>query len=105
MTDATAQMLEDLPDNLAARGWAFVRLESKVAKRRFATSHVDVAVYERPYHAPVDHLATALTVLHGKVYVSTAQTQSLTWAAACEEAITLMRSIDAPRLLGADAAP
>ena len=103
MDDATAQLLEDLPDDLAARGWAFVRRESKITKTRSATCHV--AVYERPYHSPVDHLGTALTVRGGAILVSTAQAQSPTWETAREEAIALMRAIDAPRQLRADAAP
>ncbi len=95
----TVRLLEDLPDDLQARGWVFVPRESKIARTSTTLDHI--AVYVRPYHAPVDHLGTAITVRSGQVYVATSRTRSPSWEAARQAAIDQMRAIDAPRQLRA----
>ena len=95
MEPDTVRLLEDIPDELKARGWQLVPREAKVVKMMGATYHV--AVYQRPYHAPVDHLGTAITVRGGYVYVSTREARSTTWEEAREAAIEQMQAIDAPR--------
>ena len=95
MEPGTVHLLQDLPDELAARGWQLVPGETKVIKHMGAAYHV--VVYQRPYHAPVDHLGTALTVRGGYVYVSTREARSTSWEEARAAAIEQMRTIDAPR--------
>lgn len=63
MESDTVRLLEALPDDLVARGWVFMPQESKIARTRTTLDHI--AVYVRPYHAPVDHLGTAITVRGG----------------------------------------
>lgn len=95
MDPETVRVLEDLPDDLAMRGWALVSQEAKTYKTTTGTIHV--AVYQRPYHSPVDHLGTAITVRAGYVYVSTRDARSTSWDEAREAAIGQMRAIDGPR--------
>ncbi len=99
----TVRLLEDLPDDLRARGWVFVPQESKITRTRTTLDHI--AVYVRPYHSPVDHLGTAITVRGGQVYVATSHTRSESWEAARQAAIDQMRAIDAPRQNRAGDAP
>ena len=95
MEPDTVRLLEDIPDELKARGWQLVPRETKVIKHMGASYHV--AVYQRPYHAPADHLGTALTVRGGYIYISTREARSTSWNEAKEAAIAQMQAIDAPR--------
>ena len=95
MESDIVHLLEDLPDELKARGWQLVPRETKVIKHMGAVYHV--AVYQRPYHSPVDHLGTAITVRSGYIYVSTREARSASWEEAREVAVAQMRAIDAPR--------
>ena len=95
MEPDTVRLLEDIPDELKARGWQLVPRETKVVKQKGASYHV--AVYQRPYHSPVDHLGTALTVRAGYIYISTQEARSTSWDEAKEAAIAQMQAIDAPR--------
>jgi hypothetical protein len=98
MDRATQHMLEDIPAELTARGWRFVREESHPYRYDDVPSYV--VAYKRRYDPEtvelrrIDHRA----MLHdGYVWVWTNTGPFASWRAARDEAITIMQQIDERR--------
>ena len=89
-------VLAQIPDDLKAMGWRWVRQESNAVTRLSKTWYK--AVYIRPLDRGIDGEVDVLH--HGGewwVRVSTNQNRSVSWEAAHEEAIEAMREADAKR--------
>jgi len=89
-------VLARIPDDLAAMGWEWVRSESNAVTRLATTWYK--AVYARPFERGIDD---ERNVVHhnGQLWirVSTNQNHSVSWDAAHQEAIVLMREADSRR--------
>lgn len=90
------RLLQDLPDDLAYRGWRWERSQSSVQKTLGSVRYV--AVYARPFDRGIDDDQVAH---HYKgtwlVRVSTSQALSQSWEQAYQQALELMREADALR--------
>jgi len=91
-------VLAQIPDDLAAMGWEWVRSESEPVTTMGSAWYK--AVYVRPFEQGIDDEGV-VTVVHQSdrrwVRVSTAGNHSVSWDAAHEEALELMREADANR--------
>jgi O-methyltransferase involved in polyketide biosynthesis len=92
------QVLAQIPDDLKAIGWEWVHSESNAVTTMGSAWHK--AVYVRPFEQGIDDEG-AVTIVYQNdrrwVRVSTAGNHSVSWDAAHEEAIELMREADAKR--------
>ncbi len=90
------RLLQDLPDDLAYRGWRWERSQSSVQKTLGSVRYV--AVYARHFDRGIDDDQVAN---HSKgtwlVRVSTSQALSQSWEQAYQQALELMREADALR--------
>lgn len=96
----TLRMLQDLPADLRERGWELVASESGVL-RWGTTPPYYKAVYLRVFdHGIDDAHRVSMLYRNGRpcARVSTNQLRSASWASAVEDAIGLMRRIDARRI-------
>ncbi len=90
--------LGQIPDDLKAMGWEWVPSESHAVTTMGSTWYT--AVYVRPFEQSIDREGVVTIVYqHDRrwVQVSTAGTHHLSWEAAHEDAIALMREADTTR--------
>ena len=91
-------VLAQIPDDLVTMGWEWVRPESNAVTTMGSAWYK--AVYVRPFDQGIDEEG-AVTIVHQNdrrwVRVSTNQNRSVSWDAAHEGAIELMREADAKR--------
>ncbi len=100
MDGDTLRMLQDLPSDLQERGWELVVSESGVL-RWGAEPRYFKAVYMRAFDQGVDdEHRVAMVYRNGRhcVRVSTNQLRSSSWDDAFQDAMKLMRQIDARRV-------
>ncbi len=89
------RQLRDLPDDLRLRGWTFSIPESNVL--RWGSSPRYNAVYLRSFEPGVDDAHSVPVVRRNARDVIRVSTRSTSWEAAREDAIGLMRAMDAHR--------
>jgi hypothetical protein len=91
-------VLAQVPHDLKALGWEWVKFESKPVTTTSRSAYT--AVYVRPFDRHVDDERVVDVVQFNRqwcVRVSTSQHHSVSWEAAHEEAVALMRAADAKR--------
>jgi hypothetical protein len=91
-------VLAQLPDDLQARSWEWVKFESKPVMTRTGTWYQ--AVYVRPFDRDLDDERAVDVVQYSSqwcVRVTTQGAHSGSWEAAHRDAIALMRDADARR--------
>ena len=92
---ATTRLLQNLPADLKARRWEIVRSKSQPIKTFGATRYQ--AVYMRPMeHGADDDRMNTIAHLESRSFVHVS-TRSASWKDALQDAIGLMREVDARR--------
>lgn len=94
MNAETERMLADLPKDLKAHGWRFIKSASRMS---YATPPACVAVYARPHEPGIDDERWSGLTLYGFVRVTTDASHGPTWEAAREDAVARMNEIDESR--------
>jgi len=93
---AAIRLLQELPHDLRQRGWGFDQRESSV--QHLPGSLWCDAVYTRSFEAGIDADVLAQVVRGQQVVrVSTIRARNRSWQAARDEAVDLMRAVDAQR--------
>lgn len=98
MDVATVRMLEDIPPQLTAQGWRFVRRDSREHRTLAATWYI--AVYERRFEPGTDDERFARPTRDGVIRVSTNPYRSPSWVDAYNDAVQRMEFIDSRRKAG-----
>lgn len=91
MNNETARMLTDIPADLKARGWRFVKTASRMT---YTSPPACVAVYVRRFDPDIDPERWSAQTLYGFVRVTTDEAHGSTWDAAREDAVRRMLEID-----------